>query len=99
MENKVEGRSLLDVVIWQSVAALEQLTSENELLLDEKDVLFVLDLYLDVGHVQRLDLKNDCLACLSHYKDLHATAETKSYGGVNKWSEIYDLHNTYQDGG
>jgi hypothetical protein len=96
MENKVEGRPFVDVVIWQSVTDLEQLTSENEMLLVEKNFLFVLDLHLDVvGHVQRLDLKSDCLACPSHHKDLHATAETKSYGGVNKWSEIYDVHNIY----
>jgi hypothetical protein len=70
------------------------------MLLVEKNVLFVLDLHLDVvGHVQRLDLKSDCLACPSHHKDLHATAETKSYGGVNKWSGIYDVHDTYQHGG
>jgi len=69
------------------------------MLLVERNVLFVLDLHLDVvGHVQRLDLKNNCFACPSLHKDLHATAEMKSYGGVNKWSGIYNVHDTYQDG-
>ena len=48
--------------------------------------------------IRRLYFDNICLACLSHQKDLHATVETKSYGGVNKWSRIHDVHDTYQDG-
>jgi hypothetical protein len=44
------------------MAVLELLTSENVMLLVGYNVLFVLDLRFDVvDHVQRLDLKSNCL--------------------------------------
>jgi hypothetical protein len=44
----VEGRFLLDVVVGESSAVLELLTSEDESLLIWGDAFLVLDLSLDV---------------------------------------------------
>merc|ERR1712032_1763199 len=74
----MEGRLLLDVVIRESTAVLELLSSEDETLLVGRDALLVLDLGLHiVNGVGWLDLKGDGLAGEGLDEDLHTTAETE----------------------
>jgi hypothetical protein len=62
-EDQVEGRLLLDVVVGESSAILELLTSEDQSLLVRGNALLVLDLGLDiVDGVRGLDLEGDGLA-------------------------------------
>jgi hypothetical protein len=59
----VQGGLLLDVVVGESTAVLQLLTSEDKTLLVRRDALLVLDLGLDVvDSVAGLDLKGDGLA-------------------------------------
>ena len=59
----MEGGLLLDVVVGESAAILELLTSEDETLLVRGDALLVLDLGLDrLDGVGGLHLKGDRLA-------------------------------------
>jgi len=81
----VEGGLLLDVVIGQSPAVLELLTSEDQPLLVWGDSLLVLDLCLDVlDAIASLDLQSDGLAGQSLHKDLHTSSqpEDKVEGGL-----------------
>jgi hypothetical protein len=62
-QNQVQGGLLLDVVVGESTAVLQLLTSEDKTLLVGRDALLVLDLGLDVvDSVGGLNLKGDGLA-------------------------------------
>jgi len=72
-KNEVQSRLLLDVVVGESAAVLELLSSENQPLLIWGDTFFILDLGLDiVDSVRGLDLKGDCLTRKGFYENLHA---------------------------
>jgi hypothetical protein len=74
----VERGLLLDVVIAESAAILQLLTSKDETLLVRGDTLFVLDLRLYVvDGIRRLDLESDGLARESLDEDLHTATKTK----------------------
>ena len=74
----MEGGLLLDVVVRESSAVLELLSSEDQALLVGRDALLVLDLGLHVvDGVRWLDLEGDSLASERLDEDLHTTAETK----------------------
>uniref|UniRef100_A0A453JVS0 Uncharacterized protein n=1 Tax=Aegilops tauschii subsp. strangulata TaxID=200361 RepID=A0A453JVS0_AEGTS len=84
-EHQVKGGLLLDVVVRQSAAILELLTSKDEALLVRGDALLVLDLRLDVVYgVRRLNLERDGLAGEGLDEDLHSTtqAEHQVEGGL-----------------
>ena len=71
-ENQVQGRLLLDVVVAESPAVLELLTSEDQALLVGGNTLLVLNLSLDVlDRVGSLDVESDSLAGESLNEDLH----------------------------
>merc|ERR1711893_532848 len=77
-KHQVECRFFLDVVIAQSAAILELLSSEDETLLIWWDSLLVLDLCLDIlDGIRWLNLEGDSFACEGLDKDLHATTETQ----------------------
>ena len=64
----MEGGLLLDVIIRESPAVFELLTSEDKSLLVRGDALLVLDLIFHiVDGVRRLDLQRDSLA--GHYRN------------------------------
>ena len=74
----MEGGLLLDVVVRESSAVLELLSSEDQALLVGRDALLVLDLGLHVVNgVRWLDLEGDGLSSERLDEDLHATAETE----------------------
>jgi hypothetical protein len=74
----MEGRLLLDVVISQSAAILELLTSENQTLLVRGNTFLVLNLSLDVlNGVGGLNLKGNGLSSEGLDEDLHTTTETE----------------------
>ena len=80
-EDKMESRFLLDVVIRESSAIFELLTSEDESLLIRRDTLFILNLgseglffsyLLDIfNSVSGFDIKSDSLARQRFDEDLH----------------------------
>ena len=71
-ENQVQGRFLLDVVVRQSAAILQLLSSEDQALLIWRDAFLVLDLGLDVvDGVRSLDFQRDGLSSQSLDEDLH----------------------------
>jgi len=71
-EDQVESGLLLDVVVGESSAILELLTSEDQSLLVRGNALLVLDLGLDiVDGVRGLDLEGDGLARQGLHEDLH----------------------------
>ena len=71
-EHQVQGRLLLDVVVAESPAVLELLTSEDQALLVGRNTLLVLNLSLDVlDRVGSLDVESDSLAGESLNEDLH----------------------------
>ena len=77
-ENKMESRLLLDVVIRESSAVLELLTSEDKSLLVWGNTLLILDLGLDVlNGVCGLNIKSDGLTSQSLDEDLHTTSESQ----------------------
>jgi len=77
-EDEMESRLLLNVVVGESAAILELLTSEDQALLVWGNAFLVLDLGLDVvDGVGRLDLKGNGLASEGLDKDLHTTTQTK----------------------
>merc|ERR1712138_11999 len=77
-EDQMEGGLLLDVVVGESPAVLELLTSKDKPLLIRGDALLVLDLGLDVlDGVRLLNLKGDSLAGQGLDEGLHATAESE----------------------
>jgi len=100
-EDKMEGGLLLDVVIRESPAVFQLLSSEDQSLLLRRNALFVLDLGLDIGdRVVRLDIQGDRLPREGLDKDLHGTTpktKDKMEGGllldvvVRKGSSIFQL--------
>jgi len=75
----MESALLLDVVVTQSTAILQLLTSKNQSLLVRWDTLLILDLRLNVVNgVRRLDLQCDGLSSQSLDEDLHTTTQTEN---------------------
>jgi hypothetical protein len=75
----VQGRFLLNVIVGESAAILELLTSENQALLVRRDALLILNLRLDiVNSVAGLDLQGDGLARESLDEDLHGEDDVRS---------------------
>jgi len=71
-EDQVKGGLLLDVVVGQSAAILELLSSEDESLLIGRDAFLVLDLSLDVlDGVAGLDIESDSLSGEGLDENLH----------------------------
>merc|ERR1712117_216067 len=74
----MESGFLLDVVIRESAAIFELLSSEDKSLLIGWDSFLVLDLGLDVlNGVRRLDIKGDGLTSEGLDEDLHTTSESE----------------------
>ena len=74
----MKGRFLLDVVVGESSAVFQLLTSKDESLLIWRNSLLVLDLGLDVlNGVRRLDLKGDGLSSEGLHEDLHTTTKAE----------------------
>ena len=75
----MEGRLLLDVIIRQSAAIFQLLSSKDKTLLVRWDSFLVLDLGLDVlNGIRRLNLKSDGLSGEGFNEDLHTTPQTKN---------------------
>ena len=73
-QDEMEGGLLLDIVVGESSAVLELLSSEDKSLLIWRDTFLVLDLCLDVlDGVRRLDVKGDCFTCEGFDEYLHYT--------------------------
>lgn len=71
-QNEMERRFLLDVVVRQSAAILQLLTSEDQPLLVGRYALLVLDLSFHIlDCVRRLYLESDSFACESFHENLH----------------------------
>ena len=71
-KDQVKGGLLLDVVVRESAAVLELLSSKNQSLLIWRNSLFVLDLSLDIlNGVGGLDVQGDGLTSQCFHKDLH----------------------------
>merc|ERR1712110_1297798 len=78
-ENQVESGPLLDVVVSQSAAIFQLLSSENQSLLIRRNAFLVLDLLLDLlDGVGALDLKGDGLSGQGLDEDLHATTKAEN---------------------
>ena len=76
---EVQGRLLLNVVVTQSAAILELLTSEDQTLLVRRNALLVLNLGLHiVNRVRGLNLERDRLASQGLDEDLHGR-QRRSY--------------------
>merc|ERR1712207_97943 len=74
----MESGLLLDVVVGESSAVLELLTSEDQSLLVWWDTFLVLDLSLDVfDGVSWLDIEGDGLTSESLDEDLHTTSKSE----------------------
>ena len=74
----MEGGLLLDVVVRESAAVLELLTSEDKSLLIWRNTFLVLDLGLDVlNSVGWLDIEGDGLTSEGLDEDLHTTSESE----------------------
>lgn len=99
-EHQVKGRFLLNVVVGQSAAILELLTSEDQALLVRRNALLILDLGLHiVDSVARLHLEGDSLTS----EGLHNCFESlvcRSFRKVaTRWQipcVLTDLHSTTQ---
>jgi uncharacterized membrane protein len=77
-EDQVECGLLLDVVVGESSAILELLSSEDESLLVGWDAFLVLDLGLDIlDGVTWLNIEGDGLAGKSLDEDLHTSSESQ----------------------
>merc|ERR1711894_105365 len=75
----MEGALLLDVVIAESTAVLELLTSEDQPLLVWGNSLLILDLGLDVlDGVRGLHLQGDGLPGQGLHEDLHTSTKTEN---------------------
>merc|ERR1712199_99300 len=75
----MEGGLLLDVVIGESSAVFELLTSEDKSLLVWRNTFFVLDLGFDVlNGVSWLNIKGNGLTSEGLDEDLHTTSESKN---------------------
>jgi len=78
-EDEMEGGLLLDVVIGESSAVFELLTSEDKSLLVWRNTFFVLDLGFDVlNGVSWLNIKGNGLTSEGLDEDLHTTSESKN---------------------
>jgi len=72
-EDQMKGRLLLDVVVGESAAILELLSSEDETLLIRRDSFLILNLLLDVlNGVTGVDIKSDGLAREGLDENLHS---------------------------
>merc|ERR1719148_665389 len=101
MEDKMEGRFLLDVVIRKGSAILELLSGEDQSLLLRRNSFFVLDLCLDIrDRVIWLDVQSDRLSREGLDEDLHGStskAEDKMEGRflldvvIRKGSAVLEL--------
>ena len=77
-QDEVEGGLLLDVVVAESSAILELLSSENESLLVRWDALLVLDLGLHVlDSIGGLNIEGDGLTSEGLDEDLHTSSESE----------------------
>ena len=77
-KDKMESGLLLDVVIRESAAIFELLSSEDKSLLIGWDSFLVLDLGLDVlNGVRWLDIEGDGLTSEGLDEDLHTTSESE----------------------
>jgi len=99
-QDEMESGLLLDVVVAESAAILELLSSEDESLLIGWDSFLVLNLGLDVlNGVGWLDLEGDGLSSESLDEDLHTTSESEDEmeGGflldvvVGEGSSVFEL--------
>ena len=71
-KNQMKSGLLLDIVIRESAAVFELLSSENQTLLIRRNSFLILNLYLDVVNgVTGLDIERDGLARQSLDEDLH----------------------------
>ena len=74
----MESGLLLDVVIRESAAIFELLSSEDKSLLIGRDTFLILDLGLDVlNGVRWLDIEGDGLTSEGLDEDLHTTSESQ----------------------
>jgi len=74
----MESGFLLDVVVRQSSAILQLLSSKDETLLIWRNTFLVLNFGLDIFNgVTGFNFKGDCLSSQSFDKDLHSSSETK----------------------
>merc|ERR1719192_96494 len=79
MQNQVESRLFLDVVVRQGTAVFQLLSGKDQTLLIGWNALLVLDLGLDIlDGVTWLNLKGDGLTGQSLDKDLHTTTQTQN---------------------
>merc|ERR1712013_281637 len=77
-EDEVKSGLLLDVVITQSAAILELLSSKDQALLIRWNALLVLDLGLHiVDGVRGFNIQSNSLTSQSLHKDLHTTTKTE----------------------
>ena len=77
-KDQVESRLLLDIVIRESAAIFQLLTSEDQTLLIWRNTLLILNLGLDVvDGIGGLHLQGDGLASQCLYEDLHTTTKTE----------------------
>jgi len=77
-EDEMKSAFFLNVVISQSSAVFELLSSEDQSLLIWWDSLLVLDLLLDIiNGIRALNLKGDGLASESLDEDLHSSSESE----------------------
>jgi len=78
-QHQVESGLLLDVVVGESSAVLELLSSEDESLLIWWDTLLVLDLSLNIfDGISWFNIKGDGLSSESLDEDLHTTSESEN---------------------
>ena len=74
----MKGRLLLDVIVSQSAAIFELLTSENKTLLVRGNTFLILNLSFNVfDGVGRLNFKSNSLASQSLNEDLHTTTKAE----------------------
>jgi len=74
----VEGRFLLDVVVGESSAIFQLLSSEDKSLLIGGDTFLVLDLGLHVFNgVRWLNIEGDGLSSEGLDEDLHSTSKSE----------------------
>merc|ERR1712168_1419577 len=99
-ENQMEGRLLLDVVVRESTAIFQLLSSKDQPLLVWWDSFLVLDLCLNIfNRVRWLNFKSNGLSSKSFDKDLHSSSEAENQmeGGlllniiVRKSSTVFQL--------
>merc|ERR1712228_1104689 len=75
----MQSRLLLDVVIRQSSAILQLLSSKDQSLLIWGNSLLVLDLGLDIlNGIAGLNLKGDGLASQGLHENLHTTSQSQN---------------------